>query len=110
MKHFFPVVLLLINYSVSAQTQACPVNNSFSLGTLTHWFAYTGNNAGGNPAQTILPYDSIAPAPSGTLGNSTIYEYNLPTTAGIQVLTASSTDLFGGFATVPKINGYQYTN
>lgn len=80
-----------------------------------HWEAYTGNNSGGNGVITTNPpnrlyYDSGAAAPSGTIGASTIYEFQLPSVPGIQVLSSSSTDYFGGFATVPKINGYQYTN
>jgi gliding motility-associated-like protein len=107
MRHLFPVVLLLVGSSVFAQTQVCPINSSFSLGSLTHWWAYTGLNGTNNPR---LPYDSIAASPSGTIGNSIIYEYGLPSVAAIQVLSLSGTDEFGNFATVPKINGYQYTN
>lgn len=111
MKSLLPVLCLFIYSCAMAQSQSCPLNNNFSSGTLTHWWAYTGNNAGGNgPGSIRVTYDSNTVAPSGTLGNSIIYEYQLPSVAGIQVLSTSSTDYFGGFATIPKINGYQYTN
>ncbi|HEX9509394.1 MAG TPA: hypothetical protein VF939_02850 [Puia sp.] len=94
-----------------AQLQSCPVNSNFSSGTLTNWLAYIGNNAGGNGPSAIRDTFGIATsAPTGTLGTSVIYEYQLPSVPGIQVLGSSTTDHFGGFATVPKINGYQYTN
>jgi PKD-like domain/CHU_C Type IX secretion signal domain len=110
MKHFFPVLWLLVANSAYSQSQVCPLNSNWSSGTLTHWEAYTGNNAAGNPAKDTLTYDSTVSAPSGTLGNNVIYEFNLPSVRGIQILSASSTDAYGGFQTVPKINGYQYTN
>ncbi|HLZ87860.1 MAG TPA: hypothetical protein VKQ52_11485, partial [Puia sp.] len=112
MKTFLPVFsLLLFFYSASAQTQVCPLNNNFSFGNLTHWEAYTGNNAGGNGPNAIKQwYDSSTAAPAGTLGATVLYEYNLPSTAGIQILNASSTDLYGNFSTIPTINGYRYTN
>ncbi len=34
----------------------------------------------------------------------------LPSVNGIQVTSVPSTDPFGGFPTIPTINGYQYTN
>ncbi|MEI9933773.1 MAG: hypothetical protein WDM71_02735 [Ferruginibacter sp.] len=37
-----------ISSSVFSQVQSCPANVNFSFGSLTHWFAYTGNNSGGN--------------------------------------------------------------
>jgi gliding motility-associated-like protein len=110
MKHFFPVVLLLVSSTVSAQTQVCPLNNSFSLGSLTHWEAYTGSNGGGNPSTNKFYYDSTVAAPTGTIGSNVIYEYQLPSTAGIQILSTSTIDPFGNFASIPRINGYQYTN
>jgi len=111
MKHFLPLICLLIVQSGVGQMQTCPLNNNFSLGNLTHWQAYTGNNSGGNGPQSIkLWYDSSAAAPSGTLGNSLIYEYNLPSTPGIQIISTSTTDPYGKFPTIPTINGYQYAN
>jgi hypothetical protein len=111
MKHFFPVVWLLVAQSAFSQSQVCPLNSNWSFDNLTHWEAYTGNNAGGNGTSAIkLVYDSSTAAPTGTIGNTGIYEYNLPTVLGIQILGASSTDAYGGFSTIPKINGYQYTN
>src|SRR5579859_2047001 len=111
MKHFLPVVCqLLFFYSATAQMQVCPLNSNFSLGNLTHWEAYTGNNASGNPATIKQWYDSGVVAPNGTLGTTVLYEYNLPSTPGIQVLSANSIDPFGNFPTVPTINGYHYSN
>lgn len=81
------------------------------MGNLTYWSAYTGNNKEGNgPGAIVVRYDPANTAPTGTLGTSVIYEYQLPSVPGIQVLTSSGTDLWGGFATIPNINGYQYTN
>jgi len=111
MKHFFPVVWLLVAQSAFSQSQVCPLNSNWSLGNLTHWEAYTGNNAGGNGASAIKQvYDSSTAAPTGTIGNTGIYEYNLPTVLGIQIVSNPTKDAYGGFYTIPKINGYQYTN
>jgi len=114
MKTFLPAFCLLIGcFSGSAQSpsQVCPLNNNFSFKSLTHWFAYTGNNVAGNDSNDIKQrYDSSVGPPSGTLGATTIYEYNLPSTPGIQVLNANSIDPYGNFSTVPNINGYKYTN
>ncbi|HEY4111325.1 gliding motility-associated C-terminal domain-containing protein [Puia sp.] len=112
MKTFLPVCwLLIISISGLSQAQVCPLNSNYSFGNLTHWAAYTGNNAGGNgPSAIKQRYDSTVGAPTGTVGTSTIYEYNLPSVAGIQILSNSTKDLYGGFATIPTINGYKYTN
>ncbi|MDR3713193.1 MAG: gliding motility-associated C-terminal domain-containing protein [Puia sp.] len=92
-----------------AQSQTCPVNSNFSFGTLTHWWAYTGNNKNGNGTASIRDiYDSTNAAPVGTIGAKTIYEYQLSGVPGIQVITSSGVDPFGGFATIPVINGYAY--
>jgi hypothetical protein len=53
-------------------------------------------------------YDSLSASPYGTRGTRTILEYNLGSVNGIQVLTSSTIDPFGGFQTVPTINGYNY--
>lgn len=110
MKLLLPVICLLLAYDSLAQTQACPLNSNFSAGDLTHWYAYTGNNAGGNPATTIKGYDTAQGAPGGTQGVSVISEYNLSSISGIRVVTSNSTDYLGGFATIPTINGYKYTS
>jgi len=90
--------------------QACPININFSSGTLTHWYAYTGNNNQvGNGAPSIkVRYDSAFAAPAGTLGSASIPEYNLASVPGIQTLNTPGTDVFGGFSTIPVINGYAY--
>ena len=110
MKYFLPVVWLFIVQYSFAQSQTCPLNNNFSFGNLTHWQAVMGNNIGGNPATDTLAYDSLTASPSGTLGTTLIYEYNLPSVPGIQILSTSSTDAYGKFPTIPTINGYKYTN
>jgi len=110
MKQFLPVVCLFVVNAAYAQTQVCPLNSNFSLGNLTHWQAYTGNNAAGNPATDTVVYDSTRLPPVGTFGATTISEFNLPSVNGIQILSISAIDPFGGFPTIPKINGYQYTN
>jgi hypothetical protein len=111
MKNFYPVVLLLVFQSAFSQSQVCPLNSNYSFGSLTHWEAYTGNNAGGNGLSAIkVYYDSTLGPPSGTIGVSAIQEYQLPSVNGIQILSTPTTDPYGGFQTIPRINGYQYTN
>jgi gliding motility-associated-like protein len=109
MKSFLSILFLIL-YSLSfAQKQACPLNSNFSLGALTHWYAYTGNNADGNfPSDILARYDSTATSPTGTKGTRTIQEYGLPSVNGLQVLTVPSTDPLGGFSTIPTLNGYVY--
>lgn len=109
MKNFLPVLCLLIVNAAYAQTQVCPLNSNFSLRNLTHWEAYTGNNAAGNPTHDSITYDSSQNAPTGTMNATAIQEFNLPSVNGIQIVTISSIDPFGGFATIPRINGYQYS-
>jgi gliding motility-associated-like protein len=93
-----------------AQSQACPDNINFNLNALTHWDAYTGNNHSGNgPTAIKQRYDKAVSTPGGTLGATVIYEYNLAV-PGIQVIAQNGIDPFGGFPTIPNINGYQYTN
>ncbi len=98
----------LMAISLFAQNEACPININFSTKDLTHWAAYTGNNANGNgPTAIMQKYDTSVAAPVGTIGNKGINEYTF-STPGIQVLTQNSTDPFGGFATIPTINGFNY--
>jgi gliding motility-associated-like protein len=90
-------------------SQSCPINVNFSEGTLTHWEAYTGNNKAGNgPAAIIVVYDSSQSPPAGTIGATSFPEYNLPGVSGIRVITSQGADAFGGFQTIPTINGYTY--
>ncbi|MDP4247647.1 MAG: hypothetical protein Q8932_17550, partial [Bacteroidota bacterium] len=111
MKFLFAVIGVLLLSAASAQQQACPVNSNFSLKDLTHWAAYTGTfvnqSRTGGPKQL---YDSTMGAPLGTLGVSSISEYQLPSVTGIRVITLPGIDQFGGFATIPNVNGYQYTS
>jgi len=89
--------------------QTCPLNINFSLDNLTHWEAYTGNRGNDQNVPSVrFYYDSTQNSPYGTIGVSQISEYRLPSVTGIQVLTTPGRDLFGGFAEIPTINGYQY--
>ncbi|HWB94559.1 MAG TPA: hypothetical protein VG605_22040, partial [Puia sp.] len=108
--YFWLVVLAAIPaLSATAQSQSCPVNINFSSGTLVHWEAYTGNNKMGNgPGAILQVYDSGRQAPNGTIGATTLPEYNLGGVNGIAVITSPSVDRFGGFQTIPTINGYAY--
>ena len=109
MKCRLNLFFLFIVLKSFSQTQTCPVNINFATGDLTHWYAYTGNNKEGNGLMAIhMLYDSNTYAPNGTIGTRSIIEYNLPSVVGIQVITTNRTDLFGGFPTIPTINGYNY--
>jgi hypothetical protein len=109
MKFLLPIVFFLIGYESLAQTQSCPINSNFSIGDLTHWSAFIGILGNQNvPAGANVPYDTTEGAPNGTIGVNTITEYNLPNVIGIQVINNTSTDYWGGFATIPTINGYKY--
>ncbi|MBS1914869.1 MAG: gliding motility-associated C-terminal domain-containing protein [Bacteroidetes bacterium] len=113
---FFVSCLCLLSFrSAYSQIQACPVNINFSTGDLTHWFAYTGNNkitaenpTGNGPGAIKQKYDSTTGAPTGTIGVTSIPEYNLPSVAGIHTVTTQGIDPFGNFPTIPTINGYSY--
>jgi gliding motility-associated-like protein len=103
------VLTMLICFRSFSQTQTCPVNINFAAGNLTHWYAYTGNNAGGNgPSAIKETYDSTVASPNGTIGAAVFPEYQLPSREGIQVITVKSNDVFGGFPTIPTLNGYSY--
>jgi gliding motility-associated-like protein len=104
-------ILALLFYCNWIRAQTCPDNINFSKGNLTHWAAYTGNNGAGNGTNAIkVRYDSTTVQPRGTINATAIDEYNLAGVPGIQIISAHRSDPFGGFATVPNINGYQYTN
>src|SRR5579872_5095415 len=109
LKFWFLVLATVRGLASAGQSQSCPININFADGTLTHWQAYTGNNKGGNgPGAIQMVYDSSRPAPTGTIGVRAIQEYNLPAVNGIQVVTSRGNDPFGGFPTIPTINGYTY--
>lgn len=86
---FFPM-------SVLGQSQTCPVNINFSSEDLSDWSALTG----------LLGGASRDYQPPNT-GVTIIPEYNISGT-GIQVVTTAGIDPFGGFSTIPVINGYNY--
>ena len=109
MKYRMAVLIVLICFRSFSQTQTCPININFATGNLTHWYAYTGNNANGNGQTAIKErYDSTVTAPNGTIGATIFTEYGLPSRKGIQVITVRSNDVFGGFPTIPTLNGYNY--
>ena len=120
MKSILGVILcVLVSIPVLAQIQACPANDNFSMGTITHWSAYTGNNrvrgsnttGEGDLGSLETLYDTtgnLGTNPLGTNGVGAINEYGLGSPDGIQVLTSSTIDPFGFFQTIPNINGYQY--
>ncbi len=109
MRFWFAAIIMIVSLPAFSQNQACPININFATGTLTHWDAYTGNNRNGNgPSAIAVRYDSTQAAPNGTIGAVSIPEYGLASVNGIQVITRPSFDPFGGFLTVPTINGYQY--
>lgn len=86
----------MVALPVSAQVQSCPANINFASGDIANWSAATGlvGNAG-----------KLYPAPN--VGVASIPEYTI-TTTGIQVITSSFNDLYGGFPSIPVINGYEY--
>lgn len=88
-------LFLTVSHSF-AQLQTCPININFSNGDLSLWNVTTGLVNG--PTQNYpLPNNGLTIVP----------EYSISTT-GIRVNTSGGTDLYGGFPTVPTINGYSY--
>lgn len=79
-----------------SQIQTCPVNIDFSARDLSMWSAQTGLVGGGT--QTY---------PGSNSGRVVIPEYTMQIN-GIQVITNTYNDQFGGFPTIPTINGYAY--
>ena len=109
MRYYLTSVLLFCAAAGYSQSQECPPNIDWSLGNLTHWFAYTGNNVDGNgPSAIKQTYDSTLPAPAGTIGATAIHDYKRNDTFGITVLSSNFTDRYGNFAAIPTINGYTY--
>lgn len=90
-------IMVITVFPAFSQMQQCPVNIGFSSGDISFWSAQTGLRGGG----VVEDY----PAPN--TGVSTIPEYNLSNT-GIQVIRTPTRDSYGGFSTVPTINGYTY--
>jgi gliding motility-associated-like protein len=95
-KYWLCFAILCIAVRGFSQIQTCPSNINFNTGDLSFWSATTGlvNRA----SQTY-------PAPN--IGTTAISEYTIPAT-GIQVITTSFNDQFGGFPSIPTINGYAY--
>src|ERR1044072_6746875 len=89
-------VMFFIFSPAYSQLQSCPVNINFSAGDLSSWSAKTGLLGGASRSY---------PAPNN--GVSAIPEFSI-SPIGIRVITASTSDLYGGFPTIPVINGYSY--
>ena len=85
-----------ISFPLYSQLQSCPVNINFSDGDLSSWSAKTGLLGGASKSY---------PAPNN--GVSLIPEFSI-SPIGIKVITTSTADLYGGFQTIPVINGYSY--
>ena len=85
-----------ISSPLYSQLQSCPVNINFSVGDLSSWSAKTGLLGGASKNY---------PAPNN--GVSLIPEFSI-SPIGIKVITTSTADLYGGFKTIPVINGYSY--
>ncbi|PWT91398.1 MAG: hypothetical protein C5B54_05355, partial [Acidobacteria bacterium] len=77
---------------VYSQIQSCPTNINFSNSDISFWSAQTG-----------LVNGPVRNYPAPNVGVSVIPEYSI-SPIGIQVITASTNDPFGGFATIPTIN------
>jgi gliding motility-associated-like protein len=89
-------VAVFFSSHLFSQIQACPPNINFATGDLSFWSARTGlvNGPG-------LNY----PAPNN--GVSVIPEYTI-SPSGITVITSAYNDTYGGFSTIPVINGTSY--
>ncbi|HVT86085.1 MAG TPA: gliding motility-associated C-terminal domain-containing protein [Chitinophagaceae bacterium] len=92
----FCVAMAFVAFPSFSQLQSCPMNFNFSNGDISSWSAKTGLVNG--PGQGY-------PAPN--TGVTNLPEYSISTT-GIQVITTSYSDQYGGFPTIPVINGYSY--
>lgn len=92
------LILGLMPLRVRGQSQVCPVNIDFSSGDLAAWSALTGLLG----RDVVTNYNSNA-------GVTIIPEYTISAT-GIQVISSPGIDPFGGFPTIPVINGYAYKN
>jgi gliding motility-associated-like protein len=104
------IVPVFFSVKAMAQVQACPVNLNFGEKTINNWFAYTGTFQSGSSRTPSVKQDYPAGIayPQGTMGAVSISEYGLSSLSGIQVNTIAATDVFGGFSSIPNINGYQY--
>ncbi|HEX6432234.1 MAG TPA: gliding motility-associated C-terminal domain-containing protein [Niastella sp.] len=96
MKHLLTFAAIVVAFTGFSQFQTCPTNINFGTGDLSFWSATTGLMGGAT--QTYSPPNT---------GLTTIPEYSISNT-GVQVITTSGSDPFGGFPTIPTINGYAY--
>ena len=90
------LLLIYIAAPVFSQVQTCPANINFNTHDLSNWSAATG-----------LVGHAVQNYPAPNTGVTSISEYSISST-GIQVITSSGIDAFGGFPTIPTINGYAY--
>ena len=110
---FVIFIYVLFSETMFAQSQTCPANINFGDNTLTNWGAYVGQFNGSQLSKTLNQYPSTSNSPLGTIGVASINEYygqggNGVIVPGIYINSVNSTDYFGGFPTIPNINGYQY--
>ena len=105
MKFFLGILCIFWGVPVLAQLQACPVNINFNQGNLSNWTAETGIFLSGSDHDDSSSHIGKSIYPNW---QSNITEYQLPSMNGVEVNTSSSTDYYGGFPTIPTINGYQY--
>lgn len=97
MKYYILVLTaIIVAFSGNSQTQTCPTNINFGSGDLSYWSVTTGLMGGATQSY-----------PTPNSGLTTVPEYSISNT-GIQVITASGTDPYGFFPTVPTVNGYAY--
>lgn len=93
------VFFLILNaaFNLKAQIQTCPDNINFAAGDLRNWTVKT----------SLVNGTTVTTYPLPNTGLTTVPEQAISTT-GISVITSSTNDYYGGFPTVPTINGYAY--
>jgi len=97
LKSFTAFIFALYASTASfAQLQSCPANVNFVNGDLSFWSVKTGL-IGGASQNYPLPNTGLSVVPEYTIGNT-----------GIKVITSSYNDFYGGYQTIPTINGYAY--
>ncbi len=96
LKFFIVILPVFFGSPVLSQIQSCPSNINFSSSDLSFWSAKTGL-VGGSSQNYPAPNNGVTSFP----------EFSISTT-GIQVISGSSNDLYGGFPVIPTINGYAY--
>ena len=95
-----------------SQSQECPPNIDWSLGNLTHWFAYTGNNMCTAmvppPSNRPITSPSLRPPVRSALPPFMTRAGTENDSFGIKVISSNFIDRFGNFPAIPTIDGYTY--